>query len=106
MMQEMIRTCYDECLEEEAEGGKSAKLPIVLPTPRGTPSPSTLILFREHSSRFSLQSAYPKSLVELNTSLNIFYMAQADITIAERWLMDNTFEDAVADEAEAEWMAK
>ncbi|MCJ1364643.1 hypothetical protein MMC16_003757 [Acarospora aff. strigata] len=104
-MQEMIRAHYDQYLEEL--GSDSAvKSPLIFSIPKGVPIPTALTLFREDSCRFSLQPAYRMPLVELNSLLDTFYSEHADKVNLEQWLDDNDFEDAVADDAEAQWMAK
>ncbi|MCJ1348086.1 hypothetical protein MMC31_006317 [Peltigera leucophlebia] len=104
-MQEMIRAHFDQYLEELGIDS-AAKSPLIFSIPKGVPIPPTLALFREHSCRFSLQPSYRMPLVELNSLLDTFYAEHADKYNLEQWLDDNQFEDAVADDLEAQWMAK
>lgn len=105
MMQEIIRTHFDQYLED-LESGKFVQSPLVLSISKGVPIPSTLTLFREHLSLFSLQPSRPMMLTELNAILDHFYSKHAKTITAEQWLGDNAFADAVADDADIQWMAK
>ena len=97
--------------------------PLLL-TQTGTKLPVDLILVNDCISRFSLQpsrgmllkgeymiarqsSAYVLNfLIELNELLDELYEKCAQRLTADRWIDTHQFHDAVADDADAIWMAQ
>ncbi|KND87317.1 hypothetical protein TOPH_08074 [Tolypocladium ophioglossoides CBS 100239] len=104
MMQELVRRYYDEVLDREDEG-EQVEWPFIYTIPKGTPIPSHLILINEYISRFSLQPSRGMSLKDLNRSLDEFYGKYACKETADDWLETHPFQAALADDADAVWMA-
>ncbi|KAF2177149.1 hypothetical protein K469DRAFT_742674 [Zopfia rhizophila CBS 207.26] len=104
-MQEIIRTAVDNYFYD-MENGVPIERPFIFTIPKGTPVPKTLVLLRERTAQFSLLSSRPTSSDDLNNSLDKFYSEYAKKQDAGEWLDDHNFEDAVADDAEWEWMAR
>lgn len=89
---------------------------------QGTTIPRTLVLLREHTSRFSLQPSGPTALdgmslsnallhlltmlLALNNILDEFYLKYAEKQTAEEWLDNHDFASAVADDAEILWTSR
>ncbi|KAF9876296.1 hypothetical protein CkaCkLH20_06239 [Colletotrichum karsti] len=100
MMQELVRGYYDETLDR-ADEGKRVDVPFIFTIPKGTPIPGHLILINEFISRFSLQPSR-----DLNQALDEFYNEHARKETVKDWLRAHPFQGAIADDADAEWMAK
>ncbi|KAF2245107.1 hypothetical protein BU26DRAFT_76960 [Trematosphaeria pertusa] len=105
MMQEIIRTAVDQYVDDQ-ENGISVERPVVFTIPKGTTIPRTLVLLREHTSRFSLQPSGPTALDALNNILDEFYLKYAEKQTAEEWLDNHDFASAVADDAEILWTSR
>ncbi|KAJ5181103.1 hypothetical protein N7491_000658 [Penicillium cf. griseofulvum] len=101
-MQEITRMANAYYLED-VESGKPAAEAHYLCIPKGTTIPNSLVLFREHTSRFSLQPAYPMSLDSLNRFLTHYYLEFGRTFNPDAWLERNPYHDAFADDQE-EWM--
>ncbi|KAJ6132043.1 hypothetical protein N7471_007258 [Penicillium samsonianum] len=101
-MQEITRRSNDYYLED-AESGKPAAEAHYLCIPKGTTIPKSLILFRERTSRFSLQPAHPMSLEGLNKTLTHFYLDFGRTFNPDSWLDRNPYHEAFSD-YEEEWM--
>ncbi|KAL5314365.1 hypothetical protein ACEPPN_018791 [Leptodophora sp. 'Broadleaf-Isolate-01'] len=104
-MQEIIRTQIDNYFDEE-ELGKEVETPFVYTIQKGTPLPSSLVLFRKDLSTFSLQPSRPMSVEDLNTLLDEYFGKYAEKNTAEQWLDEHDFNSAVGDDAVTLWMAK
>ncbi|KAK3941285.1 hypothetical protein QBC46DRAFT_363417 [Diplogelasinospora grovesii] len=102
---ELIRRYFDEALDRE-DGGKEVETPFVYTIPKGVPILTHLILINEYISRFSLRPSHDMLLKDLNRSLDEFYREHASKETAEDWLDKHPFQSAVADDADAIWMAK
>ncbi|KAJ5602623.1 hypothetical protein N7537_005579 [Penicillium hordei] len=102
LMQKVTRMSNDYYLEE-VESGKAAAEAHYLCIPKGTTIPNSLILFREHTSRFSLQPAHAMSLDSFNSLLTRFYLEFGRTFNPDAWLERNPYHDAFSDEEE-EWM--
>ncbi|KFG79616.1 hypothetical protein MANI_029727 [Metarhizium anisopliae] len=76
LMQELVRRYFDEALDREDEG-KQVETPFIYTLPK-----------------------------DLNRSLDEFYNKHARKETAEEWLDAHPFQQAVADDADAVWMAK
>ncbi|UNI13306.1 hypothetical protein JDV02_000063 [Purpureocillium takamizusanense] len=105
MMQELVRQYFDDVLDRQDEG-KQIESPFICTIPKGTPIPGHLILINEYLSRFSLQPSHGMLLEDLNRSLDEFYKSYARRETVENWLDTHPFPQAVADDADAVWMAK
>ncbi|KAL9109378.1 MAG: hypothetical protein Q9187_008175 [Circinaria calcarea] len=119
-MQEWMRGCYDSYIEE-SKPDQVLDL-VVLRIPKGgsfevygvklvniysgTSIPSSLVLFREYSARFSIQPSYPRPLRSLNDTLSDFYSRYAVATKAEEWMVNNEYHMAIADDATESWMSQ
>ncbi|KAJ5958251.1 uncharacterized protein N7479_005401 [Penicillium vulpinum] len=101
-MQRVTRMSNDYYLED-VESGKPAAEAHYLCMPQGTSIPNSLILFREHTSRFSLQPAHPMSLDRLNKTLTRFYFHFGRTFNPDAWLDRNPYDEAFLDNQE-EWM--
>ncbi|KAJ5851194.1 hypothetical protein N7455_011050 [Penicillium solitum] len=102
LMQKVTRMSNDYYLEV-VESGKAAAEAHYLCIPKGTAIPKSLILFREHTSRFSLQPARAMSLDSLNSTLTRFYLEFGRTFNPDAWLERNPYHDAFSDDEE-EWM--
>ncbi|KAJ5251462.1 hypothetical protein N7489_001872 [Penicillium chrysogenum] len=109
-MQEVTRRSNDYYLEDVESGKPAAEahylcLPKgdLTPLSKGTVIPKSLILFREHTSRFSLQPAHPMSLDTLNKTLSQFYLDFGRVFNPDAWLDMNPYHGAFSDHEE-EWM--
>ncbi|KAJ5360720.1 hypothetical protein N7517_009911 [Penicillium concentricum] len=100
-MQEVTRISNDHYLED-VESGDPAAEAHYLCMPQGTAIPKSLILFRERTSRFSLQPAHPISLDDLNKILTHFYLEFGRTFNPDAWLEMN-YHEAFVDDQE-EWM--
>ncbi|KAJ5517942.1 hypothetical protein N7453_000364 [Penicillium expansum] len=100
-MQEVTRMSNDFYLD--VESGKPAAEAHYLYIPKGTAIPNSLVLFREHTSRFSLQPAHPMPLDSLNNTLSRFYLEFGRTFNPDAWLDRNPYHDAFSDDEE-EWM--
>ncbi|EXV00475.1 hypothetical protein X797_006537 [Metarhizium robertsii] len=105
LMQELVRRHFDEALDREDEG-KHVETPFIYTLPKGTQIPSHLILINDFGCHFSLQPSRGMLLKDLNRSLDEFYNNHARKETAEDWLDAHPFQQAVADDADAVWMAK
>ncbi|KAA8645050.1 uncharacterized protein ATNIH1004_009261 [Aspergillus tanneri] len=103
LMQELLRTDYDR-YDEEVEGGYSPADPQVVSIKKGTEIPESLVLFREDSSRFSLQPSRPLLLDDFNNILDEFYSTSAILTNAADWMETHEYHNAFADNAEEVWI--
>ncbi|KAE8353376.1 hypothetical protein BDV28DRAFT_133216 [Aspergillus coremiiformis] len=103
LMQEILRRDYDNQVEE-AEASGSTIDSLVITIRKDTVIPPSLILFRNESSRFSLQPSSPLSLSAFNNILDEFYSTSATFTDAMEWMEKHEFHDAFADSANEEWM--
>ncbi|KAL8921734.1 MAG: hypothetical protein Q9172_003851 [Xanthocarpia lactea] len=98
---------------------------VVYSLPAGTKLPEDLLMVHEFRDHYSLQAATEMTVEELNSKittflknngktltkelnslLDTFYAEHAEKRNLEQWLDEHQFEDAVADDAEAQWMAK
>ncbi|KAL1859001.1 hypothetical protein VTK73DRAFT_7713 [Phialemonium thermophilum] len=105
MMQEYCRRYLDAVLDRQ-EAGENVEMPEIYTIPRGTRVPSHLILINEFLSRFSLQPSHGMSIRELNQHLQEFLEKHATKDSAGDWLKKHPFQSAIADEADALWMAR
>ncbi|KAJ5512251.1 hypothetical protein N7463_001803 [Penicillium fimorum] len=119
-MQEVTRMSNDYYLED-VESGDPAAEAHYLSIPKGTTISKSLILFRERTSRFSLQPAHPMSLddmlkikyprekefltcsKDLNSTLTHFYLEFGRTFNPDAWLEMNPYHEAFVDDQE-EWM--
>ncbi|THC92151.1 hypothetical protein EYZ11_008366 [Aspergillus tanneri] len=62
------------------------------------------LLFREDSSRFSLQPSRPLLLDDFNNILDEFYSTSAILTNAADWMETHEYHNAFADNAEEVWI--
>ncbi|KAI0008836.1 hypothetical protein F4779DRAFT_418088 [Xylariaceae sp. FL0662B] len=103
-MQEFTRMYFDYFLERE-DAGHPVETPFVYTIPKGTPIPNHLILINECRADFSLQPSHGMSLTDLNQSLDEFYRKHASKETAEAWFDEHPYQTAIADNADAIWMA-
>ncbi|KAK6811996.1 hypothetical protein RU639_012303 [Aspergillus parasiticus] len=103
LMQELLRGDYDNYAEEVESGGPTID-PVVITLRKDTVIPSSLILFRDEFSRFSLQPSSPLSLSVFNNMLDEFYSTSATFTDAVEWMEKHEFHNAFADSATEDWM--
>ncbi|QMW31586.1 hypothetical protein G4B84_006967 [Aspergillus flavus NRRL3357] len=102
-MQELLRTDYDHYAEAAEVGGPTTD-PLVITIRKDTVIPPSLILFRDETSRFSLQPSSPLLLSVFNNMLDEFYSTSATFTDAVEWMEKHDFHDAFADSATEDWM--
>ncbi|RAL09436.1 uncharacterized protein BO97DRAFT_351962 [Aspergillus homomorphus CBS 101889] len=102
-MQEITRRSFDHYLDIVESGQSITAEPHYLCIPKGTPIPESLTLFRERTSRFSLQPARPMSLDILNKTLTQFYFDYGRIFNPDDWLGRHPYHEASFDDQE-EWM--
>ncbi|KAF7621564.1 hypothetical protein AFLA_011860 [Aspergillus flavus NRRL3357] len=103
LMQELLRTDYDHYAEAAEVGGPTTD-PLVITIRKDTVIPPSLILFRDETSRFSLQPSSPLLLSVFNNMLDEFYSTSATFTDAVEWMEKHDFHDAFADSATEDWM--
>ncbi|KAJ5238275.1 hypothetical protein N7468_002894 [Penicillium chermesinum] len=103
-MQEITRRSFDHYLDN-LESDQTSAEPHYLCIPKGTSIPDSLTLFRERTSRFSLQPAHPMSLDSLNKTLTRFYLDAGLVFKPDDWLGRNPYHEASFDDKE-EWMSK
>ncbi|KAJ5576434.1 hypothetical protein N7535_003360 [Penicillium sp. DV-2018c] len=101
-MQKVTRNSFDYYIDS-VEGGQTPAEPHYLCIPKGTNIPKSLILYRERTSRFSLQPAHPMSLDNLNKELTEFYLDFGRVLDADEWLDRNPYNEAYFDDQE-DWM--
>ncbi|KAJ5718819.1 uncharacterized protein N7483_009901 [Penicillium malachiteum] len=102
-MQQMLRFDFER-YEEAIEDGKSLVCPVILHIEAGTPISPRLILWREGTSRFSLQPQSPLSLDEFNGELQDFYSQSAISLDVKSWIENNPYKESAADHDETKWM--
>ncbi|KAJ5165428.1 uncharacterized protein N7500_007258 [Penicillium coprophilum] len=101
-MQQVTRISNDHYLED-VESGDPAAEAHYLCIPKGTVIPKSLVLFRERTSRFSLQPVHPMLLDSLNDTLTHFYLEFGRTFNPDAWLEMNPYDEAFVDDQE-QWM--
>ncbi|PHH63517.1 hypothetical protein CDD81_5798 [Ophiocordyceps australis] len=105
MMQTDLRVYFSEFLKYN-KGLQIELEPRILTIRKGTAVPSTLILFHEISSRFSLQPRLGLTVKDLNLELEKFFYIHAEKEGIRPWLQRNAFMFAAKDKDESTWMGR
>ncbi|KAJ5921103.1 hypothetical protein N7466_009429 [Penicillium verhagenii] len=102
-MQQMLRFDFER-YEEDVEDGKSVICPLILRINRGTIIPPSLTLWREGTTRFSLQPKSPLRLEEFNKELDNFYGQSATFLEVKQWIENHPYKESAPDAEEKTWM--
>ncbi|KAK2599130.1 hypothetical protein QQS21_005391 [Conoideocrella luteorostrata] len=105
LMQELVRRYFDENIDREEEG-ETVETPYIYTIAKGTKLPADLVLINDYISKFSLQPSRGMPVEELNGILDELYEKCAHKETADQWIDTHQFHDAVADDADALWMAQ